>query len=50
MPVFTWTPDGSMKIQKGFGYYWSVTVSLTLIILMVWGIFKFFEWESEAFN
>lgn len=37
MPVFTWTPDGSMKIQKGFGYYWSVTVSLTLIILMVWG-------------
>ncbi|TGO53138.1 hypothetical protein BCON_0129g00210 [Botryotinia convoluta] len=38
MPVFTWTPDGSMIIQKGFGYYWAVTIPLTLIILVAWGI------------
>ncbi|TGO70473.1 hypothetical protein BELL_0721g00050 [Botrytis elliptica] len=38
MPVFTWTPDGSMIIQKGFGYYWAVTVPLTLIILVAWAV------------
>ncbi|THV53732.1 hypothetical protein BGAL_0043g00180 [Botrytis galanthina] len=38
MPVFTWTPEGSMIIQKGFGYYWAVTIPLTLIVLMAWGV------------
>ncbi|TGO56087.1 hypothetical protein BOTNAR_0230g00180 [Botryotinia narcissicola] len=38
MPVFTWTPEGFMIIQKGFGYYWAVTIPLTLIVLMAWGV------------
>ncbi|KAF7951235.1 uncharacterized protein EAE97_002786 [Botrytis byssoidea] len=38
MPVFTWTPEGSIIIQEDFGYYWAVTVPLTLIILVAWGV------------
>ena len=46
MPVFSWDEQGMAIINKGFGYYWAVTVPLTLLVLVSWSAAMVLPWKK----
>lgn len=45
MPVFDWDEDAMPIVKKGFGYYWAVTVPLTMLVLISWGTTTLLPWR-----
>ncbi|PMD28482.1 hypothetical protein NA56DRAFT_15504 [Hyaloscypha hepaticicola] len=45
MPVFNWDGDAMPVIKRGFGYYWAVTVPLTILVLISWGMAMLLPWR-----
>lgn len=46
MPVFNWDGEGVPVVSKGFGYYWAVTVPLTVLVLVSWGLSMLLPWRD----
>jgi hypothetical protein len=46
MPVINWDAVDNPVINKGFKYYWAVTVPLTLLVLASWGFATLFPWKQ----
>jgi hypothetical protein len=46
MPVFNWDGEGMPVVRKGFGYYWAVTLPLTVLVLGSWGLAVLLPWRS----
>ena len=38
MPVFNWDGNDVPILKPGFGYYMAVTLPLTCIVLIIWGL------------
>jgi hypothetical protein len=45
MPVFNWDNDGTPVVNAGFGYYWAVTIPLTLVVLLSWAFVMLAPWR-----
>jgi len=46
MPVINWDAMDSPVMNKGFNYYWAVTLPLTLLVLASWGLAMLFPWKK----
>jgi hypothetical protein len=47
MPVINWDAGDAPVINKGFKYYWIVTLPLTLLILVFWGSAMLLQWRDS---
>lgn len=50
MPVFNWNEEGVPIVTKGFRYYWAVTVPLTCLVLVSWGLAMLLPWRDWLSN
>jgi hypothetical protein len=46
MPVFNWDGERAPVVNRGFGYYWAVAVSLALLLLLSWDVATLFPWQE----
>jgi ABC-type microcin C transport system permease subunit YejB len=46
MPVYDWDANGVPVIKKGFKYYWAVTIPLTAVVLLSWGVVTLLPWRA----
>jgi hypothetical protein len=46
MPVFNWDSGGAPVVKVGFGYYWAVTIPLTLVVLLSWAFVMLAPWRK----
>jgi hypothetical protein len=47
MPLFDWDADnGSSVFKAPFKYYWTVTLPLTFILILIWSLILLFPWKK----
>jgi hypothetical protein len=46
MPVYDWDGNGVPIVKSGFKYYWAVTIPLTAVVLLSWGLAMLLPWRA----
>jgi hypothetical protein len=46
MPVYDWDGNGVPIVKSGFKYYWAVTIPLTAVVLLSWGLALLLLWRA----
>jgi hypothetical protein len=45
IPVFNWDDNGAPAVRAGFGFYWAVTIPITLVVLLSWAFIMIAQWR-----